>query len=162
MNKLILVSAAAVLVTMNSSVFAACNADIQMNEFAPTNEEGNTITNVPLPTDGTDVATKAYVDQYGRIVAVSSEQTAVNFPNAAQGCSDLTEGGYTDWFIPSLEQLASGLPGLSDLNGGPYWTATAYQTDSSGENSLFVTYTPSTQAVGSEVSTNQSAFVCIR
>jgi hypothetical protein len=46
--------------------------------------------------------------------------------NAARVCSDLVSGGYSDWYLPSLQELALIYPNKATLGfvDGVYWTST--------------------------------------
>lgn len=52
--------------------------------------------------------------------------------NAAKLCDDLVSNGYSDWFLPSLQQLLNIYAQNSTLGiTGTYWTSTALSSDNS-------------------------------
>jgi hypothetical protein len=63
-----------------------------MNATAPTGASGNTVTNVPLPTDDTDVATKAYVDDVAGF-QVSAELGPDILSDAIDACYNMAPTG---------------------------------------------------------------------
>jgi hypothetical protein len=160
MKKLILAGAVAAFFTA-SNAWAVCSANIQMNDAAPADSTGNTITHVPLPSNATDVATKAYVDAYGALTEFSSEQPVGTLHDAANGCADLSENGNTDWYLPALDQIANGLADLSG-SSSEYWTSTHHDIGGAGGNIEMSTFIPSSRDVQSELTNGSLAYVCIR
>jgi len=85
------------------------NTNLNMNGFA--------IENLATPVNPADAVTKDYVDN--QIIGVSgsgggcacptmlSNESAntMNFGNAIRYCYTLNEGGFTDWHLPSLDEL---------------------------------------------------------
>jgi hypothetical protein len=74
------------------------------------------IVNLATCTDNLDAANKAYVDAQVALVGGSggpamptmiSDQSSstMNYRSACDYCRTLTEGGYTDWYIPNFEQF---------------------------------------------------------
>jgi hypothetical protein len=50
---------------------------------------------------------------------------------AAQLCYDLTEGGYSDWYLPSIDELNAlytNRDAIGGFNASPYWSSTKFQT----------------------------------
>jgi hypothetical protein len=66
---------------------------------------------------------------------VSAQGTSANY--AARACIDLVEGGYFDWFLPSLDEMtkvavanATGQLGANALSIYPYWSSSEVNLDS--------------------------------
>jgi len=79
-----------------------------------TGSDGNrAMRNLEAPVDGTDAVNKDYVDNAvsgsgggGRPTMISNESPAsYNLMNAALYCNGLSEGGHSDWYLPSLDEL---------------------------------------------------------
>ena len=84
------------------------NTALNMNGFA--------IENLATPVNPADAVTKDYVDN--QIIGVSGSgggayptqvsaesANSMNFGNAVRHCNALNEGGHTDWYIPTLDEL---------------------------------------------------------
>lgn len=69
-------------------------------------------------------------------------------PNAANLCDSLSEGGYSDWYLPSsgeLNKLYLNRIAIGNFNlSGTYWSST--QVDSNDASSIFFTSGPSPSA----------------
>jgi hypothetical protein len=70
------------------------------------------VTNLELPVAGTDAANKNYVDNAvaatggGGPTMLSNESgTAMHLGDAIRYCRNLTEGGYTDWRLPTYSEF---------------------------------------------------------
>jgi uncharacterized protein DUF1566 len=82
---------------------------------------------------------------------------------AASICAALTLGGYTDWFLPSkdeLNQLYINLanPGLGNISNYSYWSSTEYSTN----NAWFQYLTPNTGAQQNQLKVYQYYVRAIR
>lgn len=84
-------------------------------------------------TYGTYVATGATGTAIGtgqaNTTAIVAAQGAGNY--AAQLCNDLTEGGYSDWFLPSKDELNwmrenLYLKGIGGFTDGSYWGSSEF------------------------------------
>lgn len=90
------------------------------------------------PTVGSYYAGGIVVQVSGSSATICSSTAGTGFGSstAAQGfCLSLTDGGYTDWFMPSLSQMGSISSNSSLIGGytaGDYWTTTTYNPAMSG------------------------------
>jgi hypothetical protein len=78
---------------------------------------------------------------HGLIVAPNDQQSG-NADNAVATCTNLSLGGYTDWYLPSLAELShlydnsdaiAAAGGAFDRNSNAYWS-----TNSGGNDRTFV------------------------
>ena len=90
------------------------------------------ITNVSAPINNTDAATKAYVDaavlNAGKPTMVSARSASImEWRQAVDWCRNLEEGGYTDWRLPTVEELVYVMCNVDSLSSESIcclWTAT--------------------------------------
>jgi len=67
---------------------------------------------------------------------------------AAINCSNLTSGGYSDWYLPSQNEMLAIMANkaiLGNFNGSSYWTST--EASSPNEANFAITIVTSTNAV---------------
>ena len=104
------------------------NTDLNLNN--------NKITNMVAPSNSSDATNKGYVDNLvaglgnkGIPSMISNESfSAMNIGNAFLYCDTLTEGGFKDWYLPSIENILYSVAGgtnLPDARTANYlWTIT--------------------------------------
>jgi hypothetical protein len=70
------------------------------------------VTNLEVPVNGTDAVNKDYVDGLvsangpASFTMITDESaTAMNFGSAIRYCRNLTEGGNSDWKLPTFQEL---------------------------------------------------------
>ena len=118
------------------------NTNLNMNGFA--------IENLATPVNPADAVTKDYVDN--QIINVSGSgggtcacptmlsnesATTANLATAARNCGNLVEGGFSDWYLPTLDDILlilSTNPGSISNNTSvnPIWTRTKAQAGNDG------------------------------
>jgi hypothetical protein len=111
---------------------------------------GFAIENLATPVNPTDAVTKDYVDN--QIINVSGSgggtcacptmlsnesATTANLATAARNCGNLVEGGFSDWYLPTLDDILlilSTNPGSISNNTSvnPIWTRTKAQAGNDG------------------------------
>jgi hypothetical protein len=127
---------------VSGSVFAACSADIDMG--------GQKITNAAMTVLGTqsEVATKAYVDNLTaggiRGTELSSLITINGHANAPADkagyafaiCENLSEGGHSDWRVPTFDELVGLIHTVDTSDDGDIWmmTSTPYNKSNGANN----------------------------
>jgi hypothetical protein len=99
------------LTTFSISAFSQVEID---QKVVLTGTDGNRmIQQLEAPVDATDAVNKAYVDNavsgsgggFQPTMISNESATAMNFINAMRYCRDLEEGDFSDWRMPSHEQL---------------------------------------------------------
>lgn len=113
------------------------------------NLAGNKVINLATCTDDSDAANKAYVDALfagmggggaggsnfhpGGLTTGATELStlsagSMSFRIAAYYCDTLTEGGHTDWYMPSFEEIIYMMvlspSSLTDITADMIWTST--------------------------------------
>jgi len=118
-------------------------ADLDMN--------GRSIINLPPPVNGQDAVNKLYVDNLvaagggggtgmSAPVAVSNESsTQFTFADAVQYCETLTEGGHSDWRLPTVDELAY-FTKISGASTEFLWTKTLTFGKDFATNQNFIAY----------------------
>ena len=118
------------------------NTNLNMNGFA--------IENLATPVNPADAVTKDYVDN--QIINVSGSGgggcacptmlsnesvSTVNLATAARNCGNLVEGGFSDWYLPTLDDvlliLSTNPASISNnTSSNPIWTRTKAQAGNDG------------------------------
>jgi hypothetical protein len=119
------------------------NTALNMNGFA--------IENLATPVNPADAVTKDYVDN--QIINVSGSgggayptqvsaesANSMNFGNAVRHCNALNQGGHTDWYIPTLDELIhviskGGVSVSNNASANLIWTSNPAQVN--GYNSPY-------------------------
>jgi hypothetical protein len=119
------------------------NTNLNMNGFA--------IENLATPVNPADAVTKDYVDN--QIIGVSGSGgggcacptmlsnesvSTANLATAARNCGNLVEGGFSDWYLPTLDDvllILSTNPGSisNNTSNNPIWTRTKAQASTNGQ-----------------------------
>lgn len=139
----------------SANLWAACQANIEMNDSAPVGTAGHTITHVPMPKNDTDVASKAYVDAAtslqvsnyrgsGTIVEVESSCRNLSYPRSTD--AEYAGVTYTDWRLPTLHEAIVAFANDTGTADGTnaststsfHWTSTPYK----GSADTWITYNP--------------------
>jgi hypothetical protein len=113
------------------------NTSLNMNGFA--------IENLATPVNPADAVTKDYVDNQFINVSgsgggayptqVSAESAnSMNFGNAVRYCNALNQGGHTDWYIPTLDELIhviskGGVSVSNNASANLIWTSNPAQVN---------------------------------
>ncbi|MCC6600014.1 MAG: DUF1566 domain-containing protein [Crocinitomicaceae bacterium] len=129
--------------------FSQIEVDRSIQLTGPDGERN--VTNLEIPVNDTDAASKEYVD--GAVAATgSSSPTQVsnessssysNLGDALRYCSTLTEGGNSDWYMPTFEEitflLSKGGISISD-NASPnsIWTRSKLPNNVGNSSSSYV------------------------
>jgi hypothetical protein len=94
-------------------------------QLSGSNASDRMITNLSAPVAGTDAVNKDYVDAQIATVSggggssmpsmMSNEATALSFSGAVQYCKNLVESSFSDWRLPTIDELVYfvGDPGVS-------------------------------------------------
>jgi hypothetical protein len=123
------------------------NASLDMN--------GQAIQNVPAPVNQGDAVNKAYVDNLVAASAgasaaaptmVSAESSAsYNFSGAIQYCKSLNEGGFTNWRLPSFDELIDALSNPAIILSNPtssnaLWTRSIHGYNTSYAEQTYIAF----------------------
>jgi len=132
------------------TIFSAGLVTAQVDIDKPVNLTGadgdRKITNLELPVDGTDAANKDYVDNSVsasggglslKPQAISNESGAqMIFVDAVAYCEDLSEGGHSDWRIPTLQEAL--YFARSSMSSNYVWTLSETPSQDFGNNQNYI------------------------
>jgi hypothetical protein len=143
------------------------NTDLNMNGFA--------IENLATPVNPNDAVTKDYVDN--QIINVSGsgggachcptmmtdEFIATNIATAMRNCSNLNQGGFSDWYLPDLKDITFILSfdsgSIANNTSGNYiWT----RSELSNNGGKFYIFRFSDGYLNSEYGNISYAYRCVR
>jgi len=114
----------------------------EFNSSGNLNMQGNLVQNIATPVVGTDAVNRDWVESYVEDNSSTSSQTIspmssdlLNLFEAATYCRNLVYNNYSDWHLPSAEELIHfwGFPGMADLY---LWTSTPYSHNEAGSSAV--------------------------
>lgn len=118
----------------DGTIYAGYHPVLKVRVFIPPTDQGGSTIKWRSSGSGADIATDSWIDGRANTDQVANSTT---FP-AIKACKDLTLGGYTDWYLPSVGEieylyqiqpiLATGP--FTNFAFGYYWSSTEYDNSS--------------------------------